>query len=474
MKLPGFGGKKNDPKTPPPRDPAAGEPPGGGAPEEDTGLAPPLPPPLPSAPPAPSGEEEVTRRPSPFAGITPPPPRVSSTAIPPGMGRFDPGLPAGGGETSGPGPAPAPRGPFAGVAPSALPVAPPPRPAATVPLPGGALPPPSAPVAPPVPVRAGDGGAGSVRPRLAMPALLRMAVERGASDLHLSKGIPPAVRVDGFLRPLDLPVLSAEDCRHLIFSILNNEQKSKFEANWELDFSLELESVGRFRVNIHRQRGAIEGAFRVVNETIQSIRRLGLPPVIEDLARRDSGLVLVTGPTGSGKTTTLAAMVDLINTERQCMIITIEDPIEYVHSNKRSIVKQREVSSDTKSFGAALRHVLRQDPDVIVIGEMRDLETIATALTAAETGHLVLTTLHTPDVMQTIDRIIDVFPPHQQQQVRIQLANSLEGIVAQQLLPIPGGRGRVVAVEVLVATTAARKIIRTAKTEQITSIIQTS
>jgi len=269
-------------------------------------------------------------------------------------------------------------------------------------------------------------------------------------------------------------MLGPADCRRLVYSVLNDEQKAKFEATWELDFSLDMERVGRFRVNVHKQRGSIEAAFRVVNDVIQAIRRLGLPPVVEDLARRDSGLVLVTGPTGSGKTTTLAAMVDLINTERQCMIITIEDPIEYVHQNKRSIIKQREVMSDTKSFAAALRHVLRQDPDVIVVGEMRDLETISTALSAAETGHLVLATLHTPDVTQTIDRIIDVFPPHQQQQVRIQIANALEGILSQQLLPIPGGRGRVVAVEILVATTAVRKIIRTQKTEQLTSIIQTS
>lgn len=309
---------------------------------------------------------------------------------------------------------------------------------------------------------------------ISISTLLRTAVEKGASDLHLSQGIAPTVRVDGFLEPLDYPMLTSNDCRRLVYSLLNEEQKSKFETNWELDFSIDMEQVGRFRVNVHKQRGSVEAAFRVVNDVIQPVRRLGLPPVVEDLARRDSGMVLVTGPTGAGKTTTLAAMVDLINSERQCMVITIEDPIEYVHQNKRSIVKQREVTSDTKSFSIALRHVLRQDPDVIVVGEMRDLETISTALTAAETGHLVLATLHTPDAAQTIDRIIDVFPPHQQQQVRIQLANALEGIICQQLLPIPGGRGRVVAVEILVATTAIRKVIRTQKTEQLVSIIQTS
>jgi twitching motility protein PilT len=310
--------------------------------------------------------------------------------------------------------------------------------------------------------------------KLTLPVLLHAAVQKGASDLHLSATIPPTLRMDGFLQPLPFPPLAADDCRRLVYSVMTDDQKTKYETNWELDFSLEIEKTGRFRVNVHRQRGSTEAAFRVVNDVIQPIRRLGLPPVVEELARRDSGLVLVTGPTGSGKTTSLAAMVDLINSERQCMIVTIEDPIEYVHANKRSIVKQREVTSDTKSFGAALRHVLRQDPDVIVIGEMRDLETISTALTAAETGHLELATLHTPDAMQTIDRVIDVFPPHQQQQVRIQLANSLEGIISQQLLPIPGAKGRVVAVEILVSTTAIRKIIRVAKTEQITSTIQTS
>ena len=304
--------------------------------------------------------------------------------------------------------------------------------------------------------------------------LLIEAKEQQASDLHLTAYAPPMLRVDGQLEPLDLPPLTPKDTQRLVYSLLNDMQKQKFELNWELDLSLEVADIGRFRVNVHKQRGAIEAAFRVVNEEIRSVRQLGLPPIVEEFARRDNGLILITGPTGSGKTTSLAAMIDQINQERRCVIITIEDPIEYVHRNHRSIVKQREVASDTKSFGEALRHVLRQDPDVICVGEMRDLETIQTALTAAETGHLVLATIHTTDTVQTVDRIVDVFPPHHQQQVRIQFAASLQGIVAQQLLSVPGNRGRVVACEILIANVAARKIIRSAKTEQLTTLIQTS
>ena len=304
--------------------------------------------------------------------------------------------------------------------------------------------------------------------------LLIEAKEQQASDLHLTAHAPPMLRIDGELEPLDLPPLTPRDTQQLVYSVLNDTQKQKFELNWELDLSVEIADIGRFRVNVHKQRGSVEAAFRVVNEDIRTIRQLGLPPIVEELARRDSGLVLVTGPTGSGKTTTLAAMVNQINDEHRSVIITIEDPIEYIHRNRRSIVKQREVASDTKGFAEALRHVLRQDPDVICIGEMRDLETIQTALTAAETGHLVLATIHTPDAVQTVDRIIDVFPPYQQQQVRIQLAGTLQGIVAQQLLPVPGNRGRVVACEILVANVAMRKIIRSAKTEQLTTLIQTS
>lgn len=304
-------------------------------------------------------------------------------------------------------------------------------------------------------------------------ALLAEAINEGASDLHLATGVPPMLRVDGILQPLDYPVLSPSDTIQMIYAVMNAEQKVKFETNWELDFSLEVRDVGRFRSNVHRQRGAVEAAFRVVHEHIRSIRQLGLPPIVEDIARYTTGLVLITGPTGSGKTSTMAAMIDQINSERQAMVITIEDPIEYIHKHRRSVVKQREVATDTLGFGPALRHVLRQDPDIIAIGEMRDLETISTALTAAETGHLVLATIHTPDTIQTVDRIIDVFPPGQQTQIRMQFASTLQAIIAQQLLPVTGSRGRVVAVEVLIGTIAAKKVIRSSKTEQLITVIQT-
>jgi twitching motility protein PilT len=303
--------------------------------------------------------------------------------------------------------------------------------------------------------------------------LLVEAVKAGASDLHLVSWAPPILRVNGSLVPMDLPQLTPTELSPLIFSLLNEEQRNRFTQEWELDFSVSLRDVGRFRANVHRQRGAIEAAFRIIPDKVRSLRQLGVPSVVEELARKDSGLILVTGPTGSGKSTTLAAMLDQINHERRCMIITIEDPIEYVFRNRNSIIKQRELGLDTKAFDIALREALRQDPDVIVVGEMRDLDTIRTALTGAETGHLVLATLHTPDVMQTIDRIIDVFPPHQQNQVRMQTANTIQGIVAQQLLPITGGKGRVVACEILLATLGVRKILRAAKTEQLTTVMQT-
>lgn len=304
--------------------------------------------------------------------------------------------------------------------------------------------------------------------------LLRGAVSQNASDLHICAGSPPVIRIDGRLRQFDLPPLTPEETRNMITAMLNDSQKQKFEQDWELDCSMEIRGVGRFRVNIHRQRGAVEAAFRVVHDQIRSFKELNLPPIMEELTKRDNGLILLTGPTGSGKTTTMAAMIDTINATRPCMIITIEDPIEYLHTNKRAIIKQREILSDTKSFSTALRQTLRQDPDVIGVGEMRDLETIQTALTAAETGHLVLATLHTPDVAQTIDRIIDVFPAHQQEQVRMQLAQSIQGILCQQLLPMAGERGRILATEVLIATPAVRQIIRSKKTEQIMTVLQTS
>lgn len=304
--------------------------------------------------------------------------------------------------------------------------------------------------------------------------ILGEVVSMGASDLHLVSMSPPMVRINGRLEPLDLPRLEPKELQELIFSILSDVQKERFIKDFELDCSLSLREVGRFRVNVHRQRGNTEAAFRVVSEEIRTIRQLGLPNIVEELARKEQGLILVTGPTGSGKSTTMAAIVDQINSERQCMIITIEDPIEYLHKNKRSIVKQREIGHDTKTFGIALRHALRQDPDVIIVGEMRDLDTISTALTAAETGHLVLATIHTPDVMQTVDRVIDVFPSHQQNQVRMMFAGAIQAIISQQLLPVPGGRGRVVATEILIGSTAVRQILRASKTEQLMTIMQTA
>jgi twitching motility protein PilT len=303
--------------------------------------------------------------------------------------------------------------------------------------------------------------------------LLQQVAEHGASDLHLTEGMPPIFRIDGQLRPAEMPPLTREDTRRLIYGVLNDAQKIKFEETHELDLSLYIPGISRFRVNVHQQRGSVEAAFRVVLLTIRTIAELGLPPVVGYLAERPNGLVIVTGPTGTGKTTTLAAMVRHINERRRCMIVTIEDPIEYLFQNQLAVVKQREVGSDTASFATALKHVLRQDPDVILIGEMRDLETIATAITAAETGHLVMSTLHTPDAPQTVDRIIDVFPPHQQQQIQIQLAGCLQGIIAQQLLPRKDGQGRIVSTEVMVATEAVRACVREHRTPQLTTILQT-
>jgi len=302
---------------------------------------------------------------------------------------------------------------------------------------------------------------------------LKTAVEKNASDLHLTADSAPIVRIDGRLIPLNFPKLTKEDCKRLVYSILDDKQKAIFERDLELDISLEVPGLNRFRVNVHMQRGSVEVAFRLVSLRIKTLDELGLPSVVADLARKTQGLALLTGPTGVGKTTTLAAMVDLINTERQAIIIVIEDPIEFIHANKRSIIKQREVHADTRSFAAALVRALRQDPNVIVVGEMRDLETISTALTAAETGHLVLGTLHTPDASQTVDRIIDVFPPYQQEQVKIQLSTTLQGVVSQQLLPRKDRPGRVLATEIMIATAGIRNLIREHATEQLLTQIQT-
>jgi twitching motility protein PilT len=303
--------------------------------------------------------------------------------------------------------------------------------------------------------------------------LLMMCIEKGASDLHFTENEPPILRIDGRLVRTDLEKLDKQEMKKMIYGVLSNSQKEIFERELELDFSLALPDLDRFRVNIHTQKGSVEGAFRRIPLEIPNVENLGLPKVIIELANKPNGLVLVTGPTGMGKTTTLAAMINHINSERACLITCIEDPIEFVYSNKKSVIKQREVYSDTHSFAQALRRALRQDPNVIVVGEMRDLETISTALTAAETGHLVLATLHTPDAPQTIARIIDVFPPHQQQQVKMQLSDCLQGVVSQLLLPHISGKGRVLCTEVMVATPGIRNLIREQEIEQIPTLMQT-
>ncbi len=303
--------------------------------------------------------------------------------------------------------------------------------------------------------------------------LLLLCVKKRASDLHLTEKEPPILRIDGKIIRTDFPLMDRDTLKKMIYGVLTDTQKEIFEKDKELDFSLALPNLDRFRVNIHLQKGSVEGAFRRIPVDIPAIENLGLPPIAIELVRRPNGLVLVTGPTGVGKTTTLAALINLINQERECLIITVEDPIEFIYTNKRAIVKQREVFSDTHSFAEALRHCLRQDPNVIVVGEMRDLETISTTLTAAETGHLVLATLHTPDAPQTIERIIDVFPPHQQQQVRLQLADCLQGIISQILVPHATGQGRVLVTETLVATPAIRNLVREQEIEQIPTIMQT-
>jgi len=304
--------------------------------------------------------------------------------------------------------------------------------------------------------------------------LLRLVTERGGSDLHIAVGIPPVIRIDGQLVPVNYERLTAQDTQRLCYDILSDEQIQRFESTLELDFSYSVSKVSRFRVNIYRDKGTVAAAFRVIPARIPTIRELGLPTILEDLTRKPRGLILVTGPTGSGKSTTLAAMINQINSERSAHIITIEDPIEYLHHHKLSIINQRELGMDTKSFAAALRSALREDPDVILVGEMRDLETIATAITCAETGHLVLATLHTNNAPQTVDRMVDVFPPEQQEQIRFMLSNNLEAVLCQQLLPRAGVPGRVCAMEIMIATPAIRNLIRESKAHQITSVIQTS
>jgi twitching motility protein PilT len=304
--------------------------------------------------------------------------------------------------------------------------------------------------------------------------LLLEVLERRASDLHITAGAKPAIRVRGRLTPLDdYPVLTPTDTREVIYSILTNDQRQRLETEWQIDFAYAIPNVARFRVNAYFQRSALGAAFRLIPFEIKSIEDLGLPTVCHELAHKPRGFVLVTGPTGSGKSTSLAAIIDEINRTREDHILTIEDPIEFLHPHKKCVVNQREIGSDATSFAAGIKAALRQDPDVILVGEMRDLETIHTALTAAETGHLVFATLHTQDAPQTIDRIIDVFPPSQQQQVRVQLSVALQGVVTQQLLPTADGAGRVVAAEVMIPTPAVRNLIREGKTHQILSAMQT-
>jgi twitching motility protein PilT len=304
--------------------------------------------------------------------------------------------------------------------------------------------------------------------------LLEQMVARGASDLHMSVGSKPAIRVRGHIERLEeIETLTAEDTQMLLYQILSSEQQKHFEIKRQLDFAHGVPGLARFRVNVFFQREAVGAVFRVIPEEIKTLEELGLPPSLHELAEKPRGLVLVTGPTGSGKSTTLAALIDEVNRTRSEHILTIEDPIEFVHRHKKCIVNQREIGVDASSFAEGLRAALRQDPDVILVGEMRDLETIATALTAAETGHLVLGTLHTQSASSTVDRIIDVFPPEQQEQVRMQLAGSLQGVVTQTLIPTADGAGRVAALEILLPDDGTRNLIRQGKVEQVYTIMQT-
>jgi twitching motility protein PilT len=302
--------------------------------------------------------------------------------------------------------------------------------------------------------------------------LLKAMVEKGASDLHITTGSAPQLRIDGKLVPLKTGALSPVETKQLCYSILTDAQKHKFEEESELDLSFGVKGLSRFRANVFMQRGAVAGAFRTIPFKILSFQELGLPPIVTEMAKKPRGLILVTGPTGSGKSTTLASIIDKVNTDRHEHIITIEDPIEYLHPHKNCIVNQREVGADTQGFKKALKHILRQDPDVVLIGEMRDLETIEAALVISETGHLAFGTLHTNSCVQTINRILDVFPPHQQPQVRAQLSFVLEGVLTQNLLPRAGGPGRVLALEVMIPNAAIRNLIREDKVHQIYSQMQ--
>ncbi len=302
--------------------------------------------------------------------------------------------------------------------------------------------------------------------------LLKAMVEKGASDLHVTTGSPPQLRIDGKLVPLKTPPLSPVDTKQLCYSILTDAQKHKFEEDSELDLSFGVKGLSRFRANVFMQRGAVAGAFRTIPFKILTFAELGLPSIVSELAKKPRGLILVTGPTGSGKSTTLASIIDKINTDRHEHIVTIEDPIEYLHPHKNCLVNQREVGADTASFKKALKYILRQDPDVVLIGEMRDLETVEAALVISETGHLAFATLHTNSAVQTINRILDVFPPYQQPQVRAQLSFVLEGVLTQNLLPRAGGPGRVLIIEIMVPNPAIRNLIREDKVHQVYSQMQ--
>ncbi len=308
--------------------------------------------------------------------------------------------------------------------------------------------------------------------RVNLHQLLKAMVEKGASDMHITAGAPPLLRIDGEVIPLKLPPLTPVDTKHLSYSIMTEEQKIAFEKDSELDLSFGVKNLSRFRGNIYLQRGAVAAAIRTIPFKILSYDELGLPPVIADIANKPNGLVLVTGPTGSGKSTTLASIIDKINSEQRVHILTIEDPIEYLHPHKMAVVNQREIGADTASFKGALRYVLRQDPDVVLVGEMRDLDTIEAALTIAETGHLVFATLHTNSAVATINRIVDVFPAHQQDQIRNKLSFVLQGVITQQLMPRAGQPGRCLAMEILVPTAAVRNLIRENKIHQIYGSMQ--
>ncbi|MBI3399050.1 MAG: type IV pilus twitching motility protein PilT [Deltaproteobacteria bacterium] len=302
--------------------------------------------------------------------------------------------------------------------------------------------------------------------------LLKLMIDKGGSDLHLTAGSPPRMRIHGKLLPLELPPLSPVDTKQMTYTVLTDAQKHKFEEENELDFSFGLKGLSRFRGNLFVQRGATAGVFRTIPFQIKTFQELGLPPIVEELSKKPRGLILVTGPTGSGKSTTLASMMNKINEERDDHIITIEDPIEYLHPSKKSLVNQREVGADTQTFKKALKHVLRQDPDVVLLGELRDMETIEIALTVAETGHMCFATLHTNSCVQTINRVVDVFPAHQQPQIRAQLSFVLEGVMSQLLIPTTDGKGRVLALEIMVPNSAIRNLIREDKVHQIYSQMQ--